>query len=198
MAPEIKVRRILFATDFLESSRLALDYAVAFAEHFKAVIVMLHVVELSQAARAFEVERPGQSMMRKFDDQRLETLAVGVRRLGLSVEVHTDDGIPCEVILRAVETYKADLLVLGVHGVHRGLGHLLLGSNTEKILSRPPVQRSLSALRCSPCLTCNSTSTRSFTFPTSPRRPPPPLRMPCFMARSSMFLSRSASCCLLC
>jgi nucleotide-binding universal stress UspA family protein len=134
MAPELKVRRILFATDFLESSRLALDYAVAFAEHFNAAIVMLHVVELSQAARAFEVERPGQSMMRKFAHQRLETLAVGVRRLGITVEVHTEDGIPSDVILTAVDKYKADLLVLGVHGVHRGLGHLLLGSNTEKIL----------------------------------------------------------------
>jgi nucleotide-binding universal stress UspA family protein len=65
MSLELKVQRILFATDFLESSRLALDYAVAFAEHFKATIMMLHVVELSQAAREVEVMRPGQSKMRK-------------------------------------------------------------------------------------------------------------------------------------
>jgi nucleotide-binding universal stress UspA family protein len=134
MSPELKVNRILFATDFLESSRLALDYAVAFAEHFKATIVMLHVVELTQAAREVEVLKPGQSATRRFAAERLETLAVGVRRLGLPVETHTDDGLPCEVILSAVDRYNADLLVLGVHGVHRGLDHLLLGSNTEKIL----------------------------------------------------------------
>jgi len=29
---------------------------------------------------------------------------------------------------------KADLIVLGTHGVHRGMNHLVLGSNTERIL----------------------------------------------------------------
>jgi len=134
MPSELKVTRILFATDFLESSRLALDYAVAFAEHFKATIVMLHVIEFSQAAREVEVERPGQTMTRKFAKERLETLAASVRRIGLPVETYTEDGLPCKIILSAVERYEADLLVLGVHGVHRGIEHLLLGSNTEKIL----------------------------------------------------------------
>ena len=134
MMPEIKMRRILFATDFWESSRLALDYAVAFAEHFKATIVMLHVVELSQAAREVEVETSRPSLMRHIAQGRLDALASGVRRLGLTVETHIQTGIPCQAILKAVDLYAADLLVLGVHGVHRGLEHLLIGSNTEMIL----------------------------------------------------------------
>ncbi len=40
MLAKLKTDRILFATDFLESSRLALDYAVPFARHFKAPIIM--------------------------------------------------------------------------------------------------------------------------------------------------------------
>ncbi len=134
MLPEIKIKRILFATDFLESSRLALDYAVAFAEHFNAAIIMLHVVELSQAASEVEVATSKPSLMRRVAHGRLDALASGVRRLGLSVEAHVEDGIPCQAILRGVDRYNADLLVLGVHGVHRGLDHLLIGSNTEKIL----------------------------------------------------------------
>jgi nucleotide-binding universal stress UspA family protein len=50
-----KVDRILFATDFLGSSRLALDYAVAFTRHFKATIIMVHVLKLSYA-REIETE----------------------------------------------------------------------------------------------------------------------------------------------
>ncbi len=134
MIPEIKIKRILFATDFLESSRLALDYAVAFAEHFNATIVMLHVVELSQAATEVEVATSKPSLMRRVAHGRLDALASGVRRLGLPVEAHVEDGIPCQTILRGVDRYDTDLLVLGVHGVHRGLEHLLIGSNTEKIL----------------------------------------------------------------
>lgn len=132
--PELKVKRILFATDFMESSRLALDYAVAFAEHFKATLVMLHALELSQAAIEVEAGTGRPSLLRKVAHERLGNLAAGVRRLGLTVETHVDDGIPCDVILQAVERHASDLLVLGVHGVHRGLNHLLVGSNTEKIL----------------------------------------------------------------
>ena len=42
-----KIKTILYATDFFENSRLALDYAVAFAQHFGATIVMLHVALLA-------------------------------------------------------------------------------------------------------------------------------------------------------
>lgn len=134
MTPKTKLERILFATDLLENSRLALDYAVVFAEHFKATIVMLHVLQLSGAAHEAELTIAGPSVSRKTAEQRLNTLAQGVRRLGVNVETDVVDGLTCEVILNAVVRHKADLLVLGIHGVHRGLEHLLIGSNTEKIL----------------------------------------------------------------
>ena len=128
------VRTILFSTDLLENSRLALDYAVAFAEHFKATIVMLHVVQLSGAAHAAELETHRASMSRKSAQERLEVLANGVRRFGVEVQTEVVDGRTCEVILQACVRHQADLLVLGVHGVHRGVEHLLIGSNTEKIM----------------------------------------------------------------
>jgi nucleotide-binding universal stress UspA family protein len=118
----------------MESSRLALDYAVAFAQYFRSKLIMFHVVELSPAAREVEAETSGPSLMRRVAQERLETLADGVRSLGLEVDTHVENGIPCDLVLRAVERYEADLLVLGIHGVHRGLEHLLVGSNTEKIL----------------------------------------------------------------
>jgi nucleotide-binding universal stress UspA family protein len=134
MIPQLRIKRILFATDFLESSRLALDYAVAFAEHFHATIVMVHVVELTPAAMGAEAIILGPSLTRRVAQQRLHALAAGVRRLGIEVEAHVEAGLPCDVVLTAVERFNADLLVLGVHGVHRGIGHLVIGSNTEKIL----------------------------------------------------------------
>lgn len=134
MKPEIKIKRILFATDFLENSRLSLDYAVCFAQKFGATIVMLHVVQFSQAAKEAELEISGPSVTRKAAEQRLEKLAEGVRRLDIPVEVHVVDGLVCETVIASVGTYRADLLVLGTHGVHRGLDHFLIGSNTEKIL----------------------------------------------------------------
>lgn len=134
MKDSLKIEKIVFATDLLENSRLALDYAVAFAEHFGASILMLHVVQLSGAAHAAELEIHRASVSRLAAEQRLGVLASGVRRLGLNVETEVVDGLTCEVILQAVDRHKADLLVVGVHGVHRGVEHLLIGSNTEKIM----------------------------------------------------------------
>jgi nucleotide-binding universal stress UspA family protein len=131
---QLIIRRILFATDFLESSRLALDYAVAMAHHFSASILLLHAVELSPAAEEAEAIERRSSISRQAAEQRLERFAAGLRRLGLDVETLVADGTPCRVILDTVEARQPDLLVLGVHGTHRGLSHLLIGSNTEKIL----------------------------------------------------------------
>jgi nucleotide-binding universal stress UspA family protein len=131
---KLMMKRILVAIDFLESSRLALDYAVAFAHHFKAKVVLLHAVELSPPAEEAEVVAGRPSLSRMAAEVRLEAFASGVRRTGLEVEILVQDGTPCQVILDEVKANEPDLLVLGVHGIHRGMNHLLIGSNTEKIL----------------------------------------------------------------
>lgn len=131
---ELKIKRILFATDFLENSRLALDYAVAFAHHFKATVVLLHALELSSPAEEAELMTSRPSLSRMAATERLDALAAGLRRTGLDVEEIIEAGTPCQVILSQVRAHPPDLLVLGVHGVHRGVEHLLIGSNTEKIL----------------------------------------------------------------
>jgi nucleotide-binding universal stress UspA family protein len=131
---KLVMKRILVAIDFLESSRLALDYAVAFAHHFKAKVVLLHAVELSPPAEEAEVVTGRPSLSRTAAEARLTAFASGVRRTGLEVETIVQDGTPCQVILDEVKANEPDLLGLGVHGIHRGLNHLLIGSNTEKIL----------------------------------------------------------------
>jgi nucleotide-binding universal stress UspA family protein len=131
---QLKIKRILFATDFLECSRLALDYAVAFAHQFKATIILLHAIELSSPAQAAEKVTSRPSLSRIAAEERLEAFATGLRRTGLEVDSLVHDGTPCQVILNEVKGHPPDLLVLGVHGIHRGVGHLMIGSNTEKIL----------------------------------------------------------------
>jgi nucleotide-binding universal stress UspA family protein len=130
----LKIKRILFATDFLECSRLALDYAVAFAHHFKATVVLLHAIELPSPAEEAEKVTSRPSLSRIAAEERLEAFAAGLRRTGLVVDTVVHDGTPCRVILDEVRGNASDLLVLGVHGIHRGIEHLTIGSNTEKIL----------------------------------------------------------------
>lgn len=130
-------KTIVVATDFLESSRLALDYAVGFAQHYDAKIILFHCVELSQAA--LEIEMEGRrSLTRGAAEERLEALTKSVSRTGLWAEWKLCAGVPSDALLQWIRSINVDLLVLGTHGIHRGLSHLLVGSNTERIMSEVP------------------------------------------------------------
>jgi nucleotide-binding universal stress UspA family protein len=128
------IKTIVYATDFLESSRLALDYAVGFAHRYDATLVITHAIELSRAAREVELGNRVPSQSRKAALDRLAAFAIGIRSSGIKVSVDLRDGDPCGAVLSSAVDHGADLIVLGTHGVHRGLDHLLIGSNTEKIL----------------------------------------------------------------
>jgi len=132
------IRRIVYATDFLESSRLALDYAVAFAHHYQASLLLVHAIELSPPAQEVELLSGRPCLSREAAQNRLNGFAAGVRRLGIKVETDLREGDVPGSVLASAAAHHADLIVLGTHGAHRGLDHLLLGSNTEKILLQAP------------------------------------------------------------
>ncbi len=125
---------ILFATDFLESSRLALDYAVGFANHYHARLLILHVFHMPQAASEVEALHLGPSMSRQSREARLEAFAKGVRRVGVDVECRLVSGWMPEALLEKVEEISPDILILGTHGIYRGLEHFVIGSNAEQVL----------------------------------------------------------------
>jgi len=138
MNTSLRLNTILLATDFLESSRLALDYAVAFAHHYQAKLLMVHVFHMPQAAAEAEVFKEGPSISRKSRETRLEAFASGAGRAGVDVQWSLVEGWMPEALHKKVEAIKPDLLVLGTHGVYRGLSHMLIGSNAEELLLSAP------------------------------------------------------------
>ncbi len=137
MTAHLPIKTILFATDFLESSRLALDYAVSFAHHYKARLLITHVFQMPQAATEAEA-LDGPSISRLSRENRLEAFAAGVRRAGVKAEWRLVEGWMPDALLAHVQEIQPDLLVLGTHGVYRGLGHMLIGSNAEAVLLSAP------------------------------------------------------------
>jgi nucleotide-binding universal stress UspA family protein len=133
MTTHLPPKKILFATDFLESSRLALDYAVALAHHYKSRLLIVHVFHLPQAALEEEA-LDGPSLSRLSCERRLEAFAASVRHAGVEAEWRLLEGWMPEALLAEVREIKPDLLALGTHGVYRGLGHMLIGSNAEAML----------------------------------------------------------------
>ncbi len=133
MTSYLPAKKILYATDFLQSSRLALDYAVAFAHHYQARLLIMHIFHRPQAAIEEEA-LDGPSISRLSRERRLEAFAAGVRRVGVEADWSLVEGWMPDTLLAQVQETKPDLLVLGTHGVYSGLEHMLIGSNAEAML----------------------------------------------------------------
>lgn len=132
------ISTILLATDFLQSSRLALDYAATLANKLNAKLIIVNAFELDPEADSVEKVGMIPSRTRREAEARLQSFVAGCDRAGVSAIPVLVEGPVAEAITSTVSNFKADLLVLGTQGVHRGLGHLLIGSNTEAMMLRCP------------------------------------------------------------
>ena len=131
--------KILFATDFSESSEHAFEYALSLAQQFQSRLTILHVINEPVDLRGFyvphvsfenlekEIEEGAQQMMAKFcathitDFTNYETLIV--------------TGIPFEEILKHAEKNQDSFIVLGTQG-RSGIDHLLFGSTAERVVRK--------------------------------------------------------------
>lgn len=139
-----KIDKILFATDFSESSDHAFEYARTMASSFNARLIVIHVINEPVDLRGFyvphisfdkleeEIRQGAEKMMHKFCESRLADFA--------NYESLVISGIPYEEILKKADAENASLIIMGTHG-RTGLDHVLFGSTAEKVVrkSRCPV-----------------------------------------------------------
>jgi nucleotide-binding universal stress UspA family protein len=135
---EARINTILLATDFTQSSILALDYALFLAHRMGAHLVIVNAFELGPEASNVEIVYQMPSRTRKEAASRLQAFVAGSNCAGVSTDSALVEGPVPDAILDAVSKFGADLLVMGTQGVHRGFGHLLIGSNTEALMLRSP------------------------------------------------------------
>jgi nucleotide-binding universal stress UspA family protein len=106
---ETKFRKILYATDFGDSSPAAVAYAVALAEEYQAHLTLLHVIEHPKAG---ELVRPHELEAAAL--HRLRAFVAGHAELCCEPKAIVREGIPAEKILEVADREQADLIVLGV------------------------------------------------------------------------------------
>lgn len=136
------VQRLLVATDDSKLSRKAVRYATELAAQTGARLVILHVVprypmSYFEGAVSLDPEHVGR-VEREWSDQarelvdRLAAKAIeeGVQARGV---VAQSDEV-ADSILAAARKHRCDLVVMASHG-RRGLGRVLLGSETQKVLA---------------------------------------------------------------
>jgi nucleotide-binding universal stress UspA family protein len=141
----MEIRQILCPVDFSDTSRHALEHAVAIAGWYESRLTLLHVMGqpfVAQPPLLF-ADFAGPVLLeseRKAFEDRLHLWLVDARAKGLSTETVLTEGRPERRILDRAASLPADLIVLGTHG-RSGFEHLLLGSVAEKVLrqARCPV-----------------------------------------------------------
>jgi nucleotide-binding universal stress UspA family protein len=131
--------KVLFATDFSESSEHAFEYALALAQQFNSKLIILHVINEPVDLRGFyvphvsfenlekEIEEGAQQMMSKFCASHITDFS--------NFESEIVTGIPFEEILKRADQEKVSFIVLGTQG-RSGIDHLLFGSTAERVVRK--------------------------------------------------------------
>jgi nucleotide-binding universal stress UspA family protein len=155
--PAIRLRRILFATDFSRESFNALPIVGALARRYHAEVEIFHalmptplvVPEGGTYAPVATLEA----------EQRIQEVLKADVLAGQHVSWAVRLGFPGETIMDEAQDQKADLIVLGTHG-YAGFRHFLTGSVCEELARSAPC----------PVLTVGPHVDKRFSNPDRPTR----------------------------
>lgn len=135
--PLTDLKTILYSTDGSKCSKAALKEVLGLADACSAKIHAVSIVEANKEFQAYApdlIEKEGKRAWRM-----LTRVKAAVEKEGLSCEIHLHTGPdPSEFILDDAKKLNADMIVMGKHGVKKGLRKLFLGSVTSKVLNEAP------------------------------------------------------------
>lgn len=135
LPPALRLRRILFATDFSRESYSALPIVGALARRYDAQVEIFHA--LTPTPLVIPEGATYVPVATLEAEQRIhEVLKADVldgRRVSWAVRL----GVPAEAISDEATDQKADLIVLGTHG-YGGFRHFLTGSVCEDLARSAP------------------------------------------------------------
>jgi len=136
------IKKILYATDFSESSLPAGDYALTLARLAGAEVHVLHVIGEFTDRRKSMIQPESMALLeREVEIQAFKEME------GFCREVFDDEipyttevvmGHPFEEIIKLAQQSAFDLIVVGTHG-RTGLERVFVGSTAERLVRRSPI-----------------------------------------------------------
>lgn len=136
--PQIKIRDILYLTDFSEPSEAALPFAVSIARKHDATVHALHVV-IPDAYVYAKTTSAGWVKQAQEDRAQTEMQQVESQLAGVPHETSLEWGAGVwPAVERSIQENSIDLIVVGTHG-RTGAQKFVLGSIAEEIFRRSPV-----------------------------------------------------------
>jgi nucleotide-binding universal stress UspA family protein len=138
----MEIKNILVPYDFSEHAEQALAWALGFAEHWGAKVVLVNVVPsftpIAYPDGMVVADLPGiEAEAVAQAEQRLRNLVIAKGSTAVKVEGKVVVGDPFSGICQEAERDHVDLIVMGSHG-RTGLAHVLLGSVAERVVRHAP------------------------------------------------------------
>jgi nucleotide-binding universal stress UspA family protein len=136
-------KRILVPTDGSEITMKAIDTSIALAKSVGAKLYTISVKEPFPYSAISEMQpTPPQEFFdaqERIAAQRVKAVTEACATAGVPCEAHTVEALhPWEAIIDHAKQMDCDLLVMASHG-RRGVSALLLGSETQKVLTHSKV-----------------------------------------------------------
>jgi nucleotide-binding universal stress UspA family protein len=134
----LPIKKIIVPTDFSEPAREGFGKACELADHFGAILDVVHVIlpipmiPAGHGAVSFNVA-DYQKEMESFARNRLQEIIAAASCPSVSMTSFIRKGNVAEEIARAGEDHDADLIVMATHG-YSGWKKFLLGSVTERVV----------------------------------------------------------------
>jgi nucleotide-binding universal stress UspA family protein len=133
------IERILVPTDFSESSRFALKYAVDLNSLFKARLYLLHVLQDFTEFSEYNLS-PSilPQLYLEFEEnagKRLEEMVGTMVPQGMNCDTYILHGVPFYEIIQFSRREDVDLIVIGTRG-RTGIKQVLFGHTAEKVVKK--------------------------------------------------------------
>jgi nucleotide-binding universal stress UspA family protein len=136
---QIRLNRVLLATNFRPSSAAATQLATSIANHRGAELHAIYVIGdyFDQISAMFP--EGGLAALTRFRSHVQDRMAQLSRGIGSKASTHVAEGRPYQEIVKLAANLDADLIVIGtaVHGSLFG-GNQVLGSEIERVIRNSP------------------------------------------------------------
>lgn len=141
-------KHILISTDGSDVAQKGVDHGLSLAKSLGAKVTIVTVTErfpiYAGASGAGWVPGPNEMAEYETGQKRAAESVLGeakaaADKLGVDADtLHVPDAQPAEAIIATAKERNCSLIAMSSHG-RRGLGRLLLGSQTSEVLSHSPV-----------------------------------------------------------
>jgi nucleotide-binding universal stress UspA family protein len=136
-------KRILVPTDGSDITAKAVDTTIALVKSLAAQLFTISVKEPFPYSAISEMQpTPPQEFFdaqERIASRRVQTVREACDAAGIVCEAHTVDALhPWEAIIEHADRMGCDLVVMASHG-RRGVSALLLGSETQKVLTHSKI-----------------------------------------------------------